>query len=1013
MKKHYLIFILFTAWILSACDGFGENPNALPPERPAGTINGRVVDGTIINSQINVYSFENGSVGELLASTTSNNEGSYTIALHQKNQAVLIEATGGSYIEETSGTLVTLQPGQRLRSIVNYDSGNLDVNITPLTHLATALTEQKISQGALAQDAIDEAVAEISGLFNIDVIKTDPLDITDPANAALMISNGHLYGIYLAALSSYTQWASEQNATLAHTTYTTIGLAQTLYTDILADGKLDGKGMTEQGDPVDLGIGIVALNENSLRVTLAQHILAIINSEINKTTMTIDDVLPSAQRLADSSHILFGDNPPAASSDTIPALFTIEPDININSNVFSFGTLYFSVNISGPLDAVAVEFDIDGAVIDTVVDAKNPIMEIDVSQYTDGDHTIGVRATDILGVELYQQFSINFTNISPLINVTSPSLTNQDNFTASGTFDDSTTAITSILVQEQSATLLAGGSWTAPTVLDIGPNILTIMIEDDAGILYQTQTRIDLDKTLPAIDTSTGHSLAKFSLGNGLTEVLPLANSNLLTPLFQESDKLELNGTVTTRGALDIAGIPYFAFKALDPDQEGVFTAPESMRARFAYKKNDQEFTPWRDMTLVGQEFLLPLASETLDPAWHQTIFSDEHFIQVEVIDQAGNTTETMFSFKIDIHAPAFSIETMRALNTELFATTPFANRVNLHNLEFASTAYTFNNAAQAMYLGLIDQVTHNAEQDVDELIREHDARIKSEIQWRVGLINAPLRECPELNTWQTVSQIYNYTANGWSLEKVPTPVFDDPVSVDSDTPTPPTPSDWDNRPDFDAVYASFGPLPIDNTLWQFNYDYVIQRPDPVVSPIPNPAFITNWIRTDDADRKNEKEVTCADARFFQKRDFFSYESVRGPENLASSFMEMQSFNTTGFELIDHGAGICPTDALPPGKLITPAGSWYRIPAGHCVTIRKLVTTPVLNLYDDTAVATPDTFTSYILQRYDKTISWLVDPSLIITAIHDAGESNISQMSAREILTGDGEGNISVYQISR
>ncbi len=1013
MKKHFIIIILFTVWGLSACDGFGDNPNALPPERPAGTINGRVVDGTIIDSQINVYSFENGSIGELLASTTSNNEGSYTIELQQKNQAVLIEATGGSYIEEASGTLVNLQPGQRLRSIVNYDSGNLDVNITPLTHLATALTEQKISQGMIAQDAIDEAVAEISGLFNIDVIKTNPLDITDPANTALMISNGHLYGIYLAALSSYTKWASEQNATQAHTTYTTIGLAQTLYTDILADGKLDGKGMTEQGEPVDLGIGIVALNENSLRVTFAQHILAIINSEINQTTITIDDVLPSAQRLADSSHDLFGDNPPAASSDTIPALFTIEPDININSNVFSFGTLYFSVSISGPLDAVEVEFDIDGAVIDAVIDAKNPIMEINVSQYTDGDHTIGVRATDILGVELYQQFNINFTNISPLISVTSSPLTNQQNFTTSGTFDNSTTAITSIMIQEQSAILLEDGSWTAPTVLDVGSNILTILIEDDMGTLYQTQTRIDLDQTLPAIDTSAGHSLAQFSPGNGQIEILPLANSNLLTPIFQESDKLELAGTVTTRGALDIAGIPYFAFKALDPDQEGIFTAPEAMRARFAYRKNDQEFTPWRELTLVGQEFLLPLTSETLEPAWHQTIFSDEHSIQVEAIDQAGNTTETMFSFKIDIHAPAFSIETMRALNTELFATTPFANRANLHNLEFASTAYTFNNSAQAMYLSINDQVTHNAEQDVDELIREHDARLKSETQWRIGLINAPLRECPEFNTWQTVSQIYNYTASGWSLEKVPAPVFDDPVSVDSDTPTPPVSSTWVDRPDFDAVYASFGPLPISDSLWQFNYDYVLQLPDPVASPIPSPAFITNWQRTDDAGKKNEKVVTCDDARFFQQRDFFSYESVRGPENLASSFMEMQSFNTTGFELVDHGAGACPTDVLPPGNPITPAGSWYRIPAGHCVTIRKLVTTPMLDLYDDTAVATPDTFTSYILQRYDKTISWLVNPSLIITAIHDTGESNIPQMSAREILTGDGEGNISVYQISR
>ena len=336
------------------------------------------------------------------------------------------------------------------------------------------------------------------------------------------------------------------------------------------------------------------------------------------------------------------------------------------------------------LPIFSVVFNIDGTVIDAEIDTKNPILEIDVSQYSDGDHFVGVRAVDALGVELYRQFNINFTNINPLINVTSSTITNQDDFTATGTFDNSTITITSILIQEQNATLFEDGSWTAPTVLDIGPNILSIMIEDDVGILYQTQIRIDLDKTPPIIDTSAGHSQARFSLGSGETEARPLANGNLITAIFQESNQLELAGTVITRIALDTAGIPYFAFKAIDPNQDGIFTAPDAMRARFLYKKNDQEFSPWRQLTRIGPEFLIPLASETLNAEWHQATFSDEHFIRVEVSDQANNKTESMFSFRIDINVPEFSIETIRALNVDLFANTPFANRSNLHNLEFS-----------------------------------------------------------------------------------------------------------------------------------------------------------------------------------------------------------------------------------------------------------------------------------------------------------------------------------------
>ncbi|NOZ51831.1 MAG: hypothetical protein GXP08_01620, partial [Gammaproteobacteria bacterium] len=339
MNKHSISCILIAIWILNSCHGIGENPDALPPERPAGTISGRVVDGTVSDSRINVYSFENGIIGELLGSTISDMQGSYTIGLRKKSQPVLIEATGGSYIEESSGVRVSLQPGQRLRSIVYYDSGQLDVNITPLTHLAVALTEQKILQGTTVEDAIDDAVLDISDLFNIDVIETTPLDITNPGNTTSMLSNGHLYGFYLAALSSFTQWASEVNAIATHTTYTSIGLTQVLYADILADGRLDGKGKTAHGDPVDLGLGAVAINENVLRVSLAQHMLAMVNNKVNQTLIAFSDVLPSAQRLAGSRHALFGGEPAVVSGDTIPALFTIEPDINIDSNVFSFGTL--------------------------------------------------------------------------------------------------------------------------------------------------------------------------------------------------------------------------------------------------------------------------------------------------------------------------------------------------------------------------------------------------------------------------------------------------------------------------------------------------------------------------------------------------------------------------------------------------------------------------------------------------------------------------------------------------
>ena len=79
-------------------------------------------------------------------------------------------------------------------------------------------------------------------------------------------------------------------------------------------------------------MGTVALNENNLRVAFAQHMLAIVNNEANQTTITTDDVLPSAQRLANSRHALFGGNPPVVTDDSTPALFTDRKSTRLNSS---------------------------------------------------------------------------------------------------------------------------------------------------------------------------------------------------------------------------------------------------------------------------------------------------------------------------------------------------------------------------------------------------------------------------------------------------------------------------------------------------------------------------------------------------------------------------------------------------------------------------------------------------------------------------------------------------------
>ena len=122
------IFLLTT--LLMSCGG----SSSLPPERPHGLVSGYAVDSAISGGTVSVYSFTNGVKGEKLGSGTTDAAGAFNVKVYAPSQIVLVEVTGGSYVEEASGTTVQLKTGESLSSLVSYQLENtVSTNITPLT----------------------------------------------------------------------------------------------------------------------------------------------------------------------------------------------------------------------------------------------------------------------------------------------------------------------------------------------------------------------------------------------------------------------------------------------------------------------------------------------------------------------------------------------------------------------------------------------------------------------------------------------------------------------------------------------------------------------------------------------------------------------------------------------------------------------------------------------------------------------------------------------------------------
>jgi hypothetical protein len=999
LKTHCLALL---SLILLGCSP--SDPVDLPTERPIGTVSGVVIDNVIANAQINIYGFTSSGRGTRLASATSNENGEFSLDIQAADQVVLVEVTGGSYIEQTTGAQVTLADGQVLRALANYHSGeDLEVMVSPLTHIATGLAEYKMANGLSIDQAHSEASTDIYNFFNINITNTRPYLFSNTSDPAALLDDSLLYAFYLAGISNWTLWASNENDVTPHTNYTSIALAQILYNDIRSDGLLNGVGTDkDQTGLMPLAFGVTPLNADVYRGMFSLHMLAFANSSQNNTSIAENDLLPAAQNIAQHTGLVLGASDPFDIESQSPSMTTLLVDGQTHG-----GLLSFNIDIGGILGAKTLSLSVDNSLVVTKTNPANKsLIILDTTDYADGDHELLLTAIDALNNQSQLRITAYFDNTAPVINVTSAPITNQASAQVSGAYSDNISGVQNIKVLGQDATLFADGTWVATVSLVSGENTLPISVIDFAGNQYDTQTTMYLDTFIPVIDTTNKHSTAKFSNGDGSFYEAELQNDNTGFFLYFETDHVDLSGVSITREELTNNTIPYFALAVSDQRDANTVTDPADMTVIMQYERNGSIQNAWHELTAINGEYLIPLASEVLTTDWHQSLPSDQHKILIQVSDPAGNQSSTEFIFHGDFYVPAFAMSTIDDLSANLFTNTAFADRINLNNLEFPSNAYTFTNATgKSFYLSLEDLSAHNTSQTVEQLVREHLVKLKTATEWRIGLMKPDTtNQCPDLDPvtyspdgWSYPTAIYNWTgvATGWQQENLPAPSYGGEESApDDNLPQAPAATSWTDVAHFDQEFKVNTNSSSDQIL-TYGYDYIVNR----FSFSPSAGYVFGWILQDLDDNKTTQ---CAPKRYFQQRTVYAYESLPDyPKPVLSeiTLSGLPTFSTTGFIVHDNDTGLD----------IAPSSGWYLIPAGHSISINKLVTTPVLTLYSDD-ISDITNFPSYTPNWHDKTLGWVVDRNIEISVVHNAGEPNIPSMPRRTLSAGQDR---VTYTISR
>lgn len=215
LRQKALSHALFPAVLLGAslagCGGGGGGDPVAPPVVAVNTVSGVASKGPLSGASLCAYAITNGSKGAPIGSCVqSPATGAYTLDLGTYTGPVLLEATGGSYVDEATGTTLTL--ATPLRSVLpNFTGGSTSAAVTALTELAYQLAAA--STGGLTAANAQSAQATVQSNFGVaDILATQPVDaLSLPAGAT---ADQKAYALALATVSQYLQ-AQPAGATLA------------------------------------------------------------------------------------------------------------------------------------------------------------------------------------------------------------------------------------------------------------------------------------------------------------------------------------------------------------------------------------------------------------------------------------------------------------------------------------------------------------------------------------------------------------------------------------------------------------------------------------------------------------------------------------------------------------------------------------------------------------------------------------------------------------------------------
>jgi hypothetical protein len=267
----------------SSSSSDGAEPTA------SGAISGTVTKGPVSGATVTAFAITNGAKGQLVGTATSDSQGAFMLSVADYSGPVMLQATGGTYVDEATGTSMSIAAPDVLSAVLTTMSAGsviTGIQVTPITSMAQSMALHMT--GGMTDANIAAANTAVGNYFMVnDILHTMPMNPLAPGSGSTATQATMNYGMVLAAMSQY---ARTVGMTMSSTFVTAM-------TDDASDGVMDGK---SAGTPISMGGGMMGgtmMQTEAGTAGLATAMTTFMSSSANKSGLTTTNVAPLMQQL--------------------------------------------------------------------------------------------------------------------------------------------------------------------------------------------------------------------------------------------------------------------------------------------------------------------------------------------------------------------------------------------------------------------------------------------------------------------------------------------------------------------------------------------------------------------------------------------------------------------------------------------------------------------------------------------------------------------------------------------